>query len=94
MATAYKVVRYALSTSQWTDVVVPQNCSTIRLTNEDEANVQLMRSDKGDSTTQRAFLPSAVIELRSPVEAFEARTTVCSLLSQTGAGPVVAEFIR
>ena len=94
MPRAFNIVRYVLTTTGWTDIVIPLNCSIVHLLNQDEANTQLVRSDKGDSLTEMWLLPNATLKLESPVEAFQHGTVICSIKSQSGTGPIVAQFIR
>jgi hypothetical protein len=94
MPTYYQVVRYTLTTSSWTDIVCPFFCSAVKILNEDNANSQLLRSDRGDSMSERTLLPSQELEIRSPVSTFERGVVICSLKAASGSGPIVASFIR
>ena len=94
MPAYFQIVRYNLTTSAWTDIVCPFFCSSVKILNEDNATSQYLRSDRGDSGSERILLPSQELEIRSPVSTFEHGVVVCSLKAQSGAGPVVASFIR
>jgi len=94
VAVCFKIVRYSLTTSAWTDIVCPFFCSRVKILNGDEANTQLLRSDKGDSGSEMWLLPNATLVIDSPVSAFDEGVVVCSLKSQSGTGPIIAQFIR
>lgn len=94
MPSYFNIRRLPLSTTGWTDVIPPASCSVVKILNADEANVQLVRSDKGDSMTEMWLLPSATLVIDSPAETFEPGRVVCSVKAQSGAGPVIAQFIR
>jgi hypothetical protein len=94
MPAYFQIVRYTLTTSAWTDIVCPFFCSAVSVLNEDNANSQLLRSDRGDSGSEMMLLPSATLDVRSPVSTFERGVVICSLKAQSGTGPVVARFTR
>lgn len=75
-------------------MIPPNNCSIVKILNEDPSHTQLVRSDKGDSMTEMNLLPSATLVIDSPVDTFEHGRVVCSLRAQSGTGPIVAQFIR
>lgn len=92
----FNVRRINLTTTDWTDVMVPEDCSQIYILNEDDANSLDLRSDKGNSETQMTLLPSATLKIQSGSYEcpFVAGAVVCSLRATVGAGPIVVQFIR
>jgi hypothetical protein len=96
MARYFTIVRIALVTTAWTDVIPPDDCSRVRIFNEDASNVVYLRSDRGNAGSQITIQPSTTypIESGSPETPFQRGTVVCSLIASSGTGPAVAQFIR
>lgn len=92
-ASKYHAIRQvAITSGAWTAITCPIECARFVIENTDGSNSVKLRSDSGDSTTEKT-LPAS-LEYAPPMSrsCFQANDTVCYAQSVAATGTLCVSF--
>ncbi len=94
MASYYAIQRLAISDQQWTAIVVPIHCATIRIENVSVGLTLAVRTDPGNPATEKRIAATGVLAIQTSTVTFEQGDAPCSVQFAFGTGVAVVEFLR
>lgn len=86
--------RFTATAATWVPVVVPHECSSIHLQNEDGSVNVTMRTDKDDPGTSRTIYAQQTYVFTSAQVVFAAGSTFVWVQAASGSVALSATFVR
>lgn len=93
MAATFYIRRFPLTTSSWTGITLPVDCSRVVLENGDGTNSVKIRTNPDDSGTEKTLPAGNELDLWSSRAPFVAGTILCYAQASSGAGPLIVSYI-